>query len=253
MVLLRPTLARLAALGLTGLLLAGCAAPAAAPTAGPATQPPPTAAPAPTDPPAPAATATDAPAEAAPTAVEVASAEPVTFQIVAEQSQASFTINEVLRGQPTTVVGTTRAVSGELRLDLQDLSRSTVGVITVQVGGLATDSGFRDRAIRDFILNTGQYPAITFTPTAITGLSGAAQPGQPVTFQITGDLTIRTITRPATFEVTATGASTTELAGTATTTVQRSDFDLIIPSVPQVADVSQAVILTLDFVAVASN
>ena len=35
------------------------------------------------------------------------------------------------------------------------------------------------------------YEFITFTPTHLTGLSGAGQAGQPITFQIIGDLTIR--------------------------------------------------------------
>lgn len=241
---------RLAALGLLGALLAGCAAPAPTPVAIPATQAPaPTSAPAPTE----AAAPTTAPAAAETAPPAAAAGGPVTFQIAAQESQASFTIDEVLRGSPKTVVGTTQGVSGELRLDLQDLSRTEVGVITVQVGGLATDSGFRDRAIRDFILNTAQYPAVTFTPTALTGLSGAAQPGQAITFQITGDLTIRDITRPVTFEVTVTGASAAQLSGSATATIQRADYNLIIPSVPQVADVSEAVILKLDFTANAVN
>jgi polyisoprenoid-binding protein YceI len=151
------------------------------------------------------------------------------------------------------VVGATRQVSGDLQINPHDLSQSQVGMIQIGAGSLATDSGFRDRAIRDFILNTNQYPTITFTPTGITGLSGPAQLGQAITFQITGDLTIRNITQPVTFDLTVTGDSATQLSGTATAVVQRADYSLTIPSVPQVADVGEAVTLTIDFVAVAGQ
>lgn len=248
-----PTAAQVVALILMTALLAACGSPAAAPTAA--------AIPVPTD--APAATATsEPPSEPAATALSVeatattASAEtgadPVAFQIAAGQSEVSFTLTEELRGQPTIVVGITEQVAGEIQINPQDLSRSTVGTIQVEAASLATDNSFRNRAIRDFILNTGRYPAITFQPTALTGLSGAAQPGQTYMFQMTGDLTIRDVTQPVTFEVVVSGDSATQISGTATTVVRRGDFNLNIPSVPQVANVAEEVTLTIRFVAVAN-
>ena len=62
----------------------------------------------------------------------------------------------------------------------------------------------------------------------------------------------RDITQPVTFEVTATVDALNQLSGTAVTTVQRADYDLNIPSVPQVADVSEEVRVELDFVAAGS-
>jgi polyisoprenoid-binding protein YceI len=84
-------------------------------------------------------------------------------------------------------------------------------------------------------------------------LSGAAQPGQPFTFQIAGDLTIRNITQPVVFDVTAQGESLTRITGTATTTIKRGDYNLTIPSVPNVANVGEEVTLEIDFVAEAAS
>jgi polyisoprenoid-binding protein YceI len=58
-----------------------------------------------------------------------------------------------------------------------------------------------------------------------------------------------------TFNVTAQAVSNSQISGTATATVQRSDFNLQIPNVPQVANVGQQVSLQIDFVAntVSSN
>ena len=173
----------------------------------------------------------------------------VIFQIVPDQSQVSFSIYEELGGQPKTVVGTTSQVAGQLAVGAKDLSQTQVGVIQVNARTFVTDNDRRNGAIRNFILNTDQYEFITFTPTSITGLSGATQPGQSFTFQISGDLTIRNVTQSVIFKVTGQGVSTSQITGTATATVNRSDFNLDIPSVPNVANVGEEVTLQMDFVA----
>lgn len=112
-----------------------------------------------------------------------------------------------------------------------------------------TDSSFRNRAIREFILQSDRYQFITFEPTAITGLPARVNPGEEVTFTLDGDLTIRDITLPVTFDVTAAAVSATQLQGSASTVVNRADFNLSIPSVPNVANVEEAVELTIEFIA----
>ncbi len=114
----------------------------------------------------------------------------------------------------------------------------------------ATDSEFRDRAIKNRILNTDQYEFVTFTPTQIVGLPANGSVGQSYSFQIIGDLTVRDVTKPVTFDVTATPISETRLEGTAQTTIRYADFGLTIPQVRQVASVSEQVRLEIDFVAV---
>ncbi|MDP9309651.1 MAG: YceI family protein [Chloroflexota bacterium] len=114
----------------------------------------------------------------------------------------------------------------------------------------ATDSEFRDRAIKNRILNTDQYEFVTFTPMQIVGLPANGSVGQSYSFQIIGDLTVRDVTKPVTFDVTATPISETRLEGTAQTTIRYADFGLTIPQVRQVASVSEQVRLEIDFVAV---
>jgi polyisoprenoid-binding protein YceI len=74
--------------------------------------------------------------------------------------------------------------------------------------------------------------------------------GQPFSFTITGDLTIRDITRSVTFNVTVTPESQDRLTGTASAAINRADYQLTIPSVPRVAGVSEQVTLELEFTAV---
>jgi polyisoprenoid-binding protein YceI len=142
-------------------------------------------------------------------------------------------------------------VAGEIRLDF-DQKQVTVGAIQVDARTLKTDSTFRDRAIQNQILDTAKFEYITFTPTQITGLPAEAEIGKPVEFQITGDLTIRDVTQPVTFDMTATLVSEKRLEGSGKATVLRSNYGLIIPSVPSVADVSDEVLLEIEFVALAA-
>ncbi|HWQ13109.1 MAG TPA: YceI family protein, partial [Roseiflexaceae bacterium] len=125
--------------------------------------------------PEPAAASTPAPDAPAPGGL-------LRYRIVPEESQVRFTLSEVLRGQPTEVVGVSNQVAGELAVDPDDLSTAQVGVIQVNARTLETDNAQRNRAIRRFILETDTHEFITFTPTAIEGLSGSGGLGQPFTF-----------------------------------------------------------------------
>jgi polyisoprenoid-binding protein YceI len=226
------------------------AEPTAAPEEPTAAPEEPTVAPEATDAPEPtAAPPTEAPTEA-PTETPAATA--LTFTIDSAASQVRFAIDEDLRGQRNTVVGTTDQVAGQLSVNLADLAQTEVGIIQINARTLVTDNDFRNRAINNEILDTGDFEFITFTPTAVEGLPASATIGEPVTFTLVGDLTIRDVTVPATFTVEATAVSETQITGTATAVVNRNDFGLTIPSVPNVANVEEEVELTIDFTANAS-
>jgi polyisoprenoid-binding protein YceI len=172
------------------------------------------------------------------------------FQLVQDESEARFTIAETLRGQPTEAVGITNQVAAEIAIDYDDPAATQLGVVQVDARTIETDQNRRNQAIGRFILNTGDFEFITFAPTAISGLPETTTIGESYSFQITGDLTIRDVTNEATFDATVAPVSEDRLEGSATTTVNRGDFDLSIPSVPFVADVAEDVLLEIDFVAV---
>lgn len=175
------------------------------------------------------------------------------FVIDMEGSTASFEINEVLRGEPTTVVGTTNQVAGQVVVDPGDLGQSQFSEIVINARTFVTDSNQRNRAIRGpVILDSGSdaNEFITFTPTSLEGLDGAAATvGETYEFTVTGDLTIKGVTNPVSFDVTVAMVDETTLEGTATAQILRTDFGIGIPSVPFVADVTDEVTLDLEFVA----
>jgi polyisoprenoid-binding protein YceI len=177
----------------------------------------------------------------------------ITYQISQPDSEVRFTIFEELRGQPVDVVGVSDQVAGEIAVDPGDLSQTQVGVIQVNARTLVTDENQRNQAIRNRILNTDSYEFITFTPQEIIGLTGSANPGQEFSFQIAGDLTIRDVTQPIVFDVTAQMVADAQIQGSASATIQRGDFNLAIPNVPFVANVGEEVTLEIDFVANAAS
>lgn len=166
-------------------------------------------------------------------------------------SQATFTIDEVLFGKPNTVVGKTNSVTGQIKVNLKDPSQSQVGEIRVDLSTLATDNNLRNRTLQSRILETDQQANqyAIFVPRSIKGLPTTITLGQPISFQITGDLTIHQVTRSVTFDAKVTLTSSTTLTGQAQTTVSYKDFNLAIPDVPSVTGVSDNVQLALTFTA----
>ena len=217
------------------------------PTATSVPEPEPTASPVPE--PEPAPTATAPPQEEAATEMEEKAAGSQTFVIVAQESEARFIINEMLLGQPKTVIGTTNALSGELTVDVANPAASAIGPIQIDAGTFVTDNNNRNGAIRRFILQSNQHQFITFNATELTGLPDAVSVGGEIEFEITGDLTVRDITNPVLFIVTMQVVSESELRGTAATIVARDAFELTIPQVPSVANVGEEFIIEFDFVA----
>ncbi|MDH3250326.1 MAG: YceI family protein [Acidimicrobiia bacterium] len=173
---------------------------------------------------------------------------PTSFELT-DASSATFRLDEELRSSPKTVVGSSGIVLGRIEIDPDDLSNSQIGEILINARDFETDSALRNRAIRGPILDTDTFEFIAFVPSAVEGLEGSASIGEEFSFAVSGDLTIRDITQPVTFDVTATLTSDGILEGTATTVVERGPFELFIPSVPSVANVSEEVLLALDFVA----
>src|SRR5688572_25443158 len=93
-----------------------------APTTAPASEP--TAA-------EPTATEAEPTTAAQPTAPAAATGENVVFEILQDGSEARFVINEVLRGSPTVVTGTTNQVAGQIAINPSDPTATQLGVIQV--------------------------------------------------------------------------------------------------------------------------
>lgn len=176
-----------------------------------------------------------------------------TFTIVPAESTVSFTLDEDLMGRRNTVVGTTKQVTGNIAVNFDNPAATEVGAIEINLRNLATDNEFRNRAMRDQILesNRAEYEFTTFTPTGISGLPESVAVGDTFDFTLTGDLPLRGITHSVEWAVTVTLVSESRIEGTATAVITRTAYNLTIPNVPTVANVEDEVDLKIEFVAIA--
>jgi polyisoprenoid-binding protein YceI len=198
------------------------------------------------------------PAPASVTTSEVNSDEgypaPITsevFMIVPEESQVSYEVGEVFLNQNNrfnVAIGVTSLVSGEIIVDRGNPQNSAIGPISVDISDFTSDSGRRDNAIRSRFLESSRYPISTFTPLEIQGLPESYQEGDQITFQVTGDLTVRETTRPVTFKVSLSGEGNT-MTGEAETTILMSDFGFGPISIGGILNTEDEVRIRFTFVA----
>jgi polyisoprenoid-binding protein YceI len=185
--------------------------------------------------------------------VEPQQPEQVVYEVVDAHSEARFIIDEVLRGEPNTVVGRTDQIDGSVAVQF-DPARVDIGQFVINVRTIKTDDEVRDRSIRTLILesNKDEFEFSTFEPTEIAGVPEVIEPGDRINLQVTGDLTVRDVTSPVTFDMTLDVRSREESAGAASTVILWDDFDITIPYVGGnsiVASVAEEVRLELEFVA----
>lgn len=173
------------------------------------------------------------------------------FAIDATQSEARFLIDEVLLGEPTTVIGRTQEMAGELLIDFESPGNTQLGAVVINVGTLQTDNELRNRALRGQILqaNIPQYEIATFVPMAFLNMPDETQIGEHFNFQINGILNVHGVSQNVIFDVNLTIISRTEIQGSASATVRYTDFNIAIPEAAGVANISDNVVLELEFVA----
>lgn len=174
------------------------------------------------------------------------------FVLEQAETTASFTLGELLGGKPVTVVGTTNAVTGSFRVNPASPAGISFGEFKVNARTFVTDNSSRDNATRRFILKTedSANEFIVFTPKAITGLPASFAIGSSVPVKVSGDLFISGITKPAVFEGTLGLVAADEFSADLRATVLRSDFNLVIPNIPKVTNVDDAVVLRIAFDAI---
>jgi polyisoprenoid-binding protein YceI len=174
-----------------------------------------------------------------------------TLTIVPEESQVFYTVDEQFLREgivDATAVGVTQEIEGEVMLDPENPQNTEISTITIDISAFESDEERRDQAIRENWLESATYPIATFEPTSIEGLPESYTEGEELNFQIVGDLTVREQTQPVTFDTVAVYDGEA-LRGTATTTVQMTDFGFEPPNIANVLRAENDALLTFEFVA----
>ena len=168
---------------------------------------------------------------------------------ISSGSEASYRVREQLAflDFPNDAVGVTQEVEGKLVLGPDGTVSPEDSLIRVDLSTLQSDEDRRDNYVRNRTLGTSQYPHTEFVPTAISGLEWPLPSTGEASFSITGDMTVRDVTREVTWETTA-QFSDGRITGTATTDFTFDDFDLSVPSVAVVLSVENNIRLEIDFV-----
>lgn len=159
-----------------------------------------------------------------------------------------YRVREQLVGRdlPNDAVGETSAVTGAIVLDdagrvVKDQSR-----IVVDVTGLTSDSDRRDGYVQRRLLEGEQHPTVTLVPSEIHGLTGAIPTSGTANLHLMGDLTVKGVTRPTAWQVTA-RFDGNQITGSASTAFTFEEFGLTQPRVPVLLSVADTIRLEYDF------
>jgi polyisoprenoid-binding protein YceI len=145
----------------------------------------------------------------------------MTWKLDMAHSAIEFSVRHMM---VSTVKGNFREFSADLELDPEDLTKSSVRAV-VKVASIDTREPQRNAHLvsADFF-DVEKFPEMVFQSTRVEHVGGDR-------YRVTGDLTIRGVTRPITLDVTYLGTQVSpygvKAAGfEATATLSRKDFGL---------------------------
>ena len=145
------------------------------------------------------------------------------------------------------VVGTTRAVSGQVVLDVHGRPVPGDSHLTITLTGLKTDRTRRDSYVQKNTLETAKWPTAELTVREVRGMPSPLPVSGTFDVVVVGDLTLHGLTRSTTWAAKV-GVSAGTVRGTARTAVRFAEFGMAVPKVPLIARVDDPITLELDFV-----
>lgn len=122
-------------------------------------------------------------------------------------SEFGYRVEEVIAGVGTTAVGRSNEIEGLLTIEG---TTATVVDVEVQIANITSDDSRRDGRFSGAIMNSTEFPTAIFTISEPIEFGAIPVDGQVVA-TATGELTLRGVTNPVTFDVTA--EATNDLIG----------------------------------------
>jgi polyisoprenoid-binding protein YceI len=171
------------------------------------------------------------------------------FVVAPTGNEARYRVQEKIVGVDIPnyeAIGKTQAITGAIVFDQAGRIVPAQSKITIDVTGLKSDQERRDGAVQRRILETEKHPHVVLVPTAIRGLTGPLPKSGTKTFQLVGNLTVRGVTKPTVWNVTAQFQGG-RVTGTAVTEFTFADFNMQKPSVPVVLSLADQLKLEYTF------
>lgn len=177
------------------------------------------------------------------------------FVLISEESEAEYSINEVLRGVPTLVVGKSQALSGNVLMNTEDAIEIIGGEIKLDAKSFKTAISLRDNNVANLILKANEEgnEFIVFKPASISGLEGDLVLNQDLPVEIIGDLTIAGVTQTMIFIGTINWSDDNTFSGVITSDLTYANFNLALPDFDFFTDVDEVAKLKISFKAMTSN
>ena len=135
-----------------------------------------------------------------PTTTPPAGATGATTWAISADSQVGYRVKEILFGVDTEGVGRTNQVTGSITVEGTQV---VAGDFVVEVASIESDDGRRDNQFRGRIMTTDEFPEAVFTLTEPIELGSEPADGVEVATTAVGELTLRGVTNPVTFDLTA--------------------------------------------------
>jgi polyisoprenoid-binding protein YceI len=163
-------------------------------------------------------------------------------------NEARYRVREQLAGFdfPNDAVGKSGKVSGGIAFDADSRLLPAVSRFAVDASTFVSDRERRDGYIRGRLLNAQQFPEVVFVPTDVRGVKLPLASTGSSSFELLGDLTVRGVTRPTLWRVTA-KLEDGRVSGTASTRFVFDDFAMEKPRVRSVLSVADTIGLEYDF------
>jgi polyisoprenoid-binding protein YceI len=161
---------------------------------------------------------------------------------------ARYRVRERLVGQdlPNDAVGETKTLSGAISFDSSGKVIRQASKFVVDAGTFVSDKNRRDGFVRGRLLESDSYPEVVLVPTAVSGISLPLPSSGTKPFEMTGDLTVRGVTRPTTWKGTA-QLQDGRVTGSAATALTFDDIQMDQPRVPVLLSVADTIRLEIDF------
>lgn len=174
-------------------------------------------------------------------------AAPVRLIVAPTGNEARYRVREQLVGfdLPNDAVGVTQEITGGLLLDSKGAVVRDSSKIVVTLTSLKSDQARRDNFVKTRTMETEKFPTVELV---LTGIKGNPKPTAtaPTTFELLADLTVKGVTRPTTWKVTA-RADGADIVGSASTAFTFKDFSIEQPKVRSVLSVADTIKLEYDF------
>jgi polyisoprenoid-binding protein YceI len=194
--------------------------------------------------------ATDVSAQSSVHAAAAAAAPKTTrrFTVAPVGNEARYRVKEQLAGFdfPNDAIGVTKQITGQVVVDADGKVVKDASKIVVNVSDLKSDKTRRDNFIKTHALESEKFPQVELVPVTFLGLTEAIPAGQQKSFSMVGDLTVRGVTHPTTWQVIA-HTQGNDIVGTASTMFTFKDFGMEQPKVPVVLSVADTIRLEYDF------